>query len=94
MSVLERIRRKVRDRRHYLSQHAEDEMLDDDLERADVERAILRGRIDKKLTQDPRGTRYRLIGPATDGRGVVVVCRFQETTDLIIITVYAKDSRR
>jgi hypothetical protein len=64
-------------------------MLDDGLERKDVENAILKGRIQKKLTEDVRGTRYRIEGPAKDGRLLHVVCRFKEEGDLIIITVYA-----
>ena len=39
-----------------MSSHAEQEMLDDDLERKDIENAILKGRIEKKMTHDERGT--------------------------------------
>lgn len=63
-------------------------MLNDVLERFDIENAILKGRIEKKLTEDIRGTRYRIEGPARDGRMVHVICRFKEDTDLIVITVY------
>jgi len=89
MRTLQRIRQKVIDREYYLSSHAEDEMLDDDLERIDVENAILKGRIEKKVTEDIRGTRYRVEGPASDGRFVHVLCRFKEDANLVIITVYA-----
>ena len=61
----------------------------DDLERRDIENAILKGRIEKRMTRDPRGTRYRIEGPALDGRLIHVLCRFEEVRDLIIITVYA-----
>jgi hypothetical protein len=47
------------------------------------------GRINKKLTEDIRGTRYRLEGPALDGRTIYILCRFEEDANLIIITVYA-----
>jgi len=47
-----------------MSSHAEEEMLDDNLERKDVENAILKGRIEKKMTHDERGVRYRIEGPA------------------------------
>ena len=87
--AFQRIRQKVIDREYYLPSHAEDEMLDDDLERIDVENAILKGRIEKKLTEDIRGTRYRVEGPARDGRLVHVLCRFKEDANLVIITVYA-----
>ena len=72
-----------------MSSHAEEEMLDDNLERKDVENAILKGRIEKKMTHDERGARYRIEGPARDGRLIHVVCRFREHANLIIITVYA-----
>jgi hypothetical protein len=89
MARIQQIRQKIIDRAYYLSSHAEDEMLDDGLERKDVENAILKGRIQKKLTEDVRGIRYRIEGPAKDGRLLHVVCRFKEEGDLIIITVYA-----
>jgi hypothetical protein len=87
--VLQRLRQKVIDREYYLSSHADEEMLDDQLERVDVENAILKGKIEKRLTKDPRGTRYRVEGPALDGRLVHVICRLDENDDLRIITVYA-----
>ena len=64
-------------------------MLDDELERIDIENAILKGIIGKKLTEDMRGTRYRIEGPARDGRIIHVVCRFKEHGNLILITAYA-----
>ncbi len=89
MSILRRIKQKIIDRSYYLSSHAEDEMLDDEFERIDIEHAILNGRIDRKLTRDIRGTRFRIKGPATDGRTVNIICRFKENSDLVIVTVYA-----
>jgi len=90
MAALQRIRQKVLDREYYLSGHAEEEMWADELERSDIEHVILKGRIEKKMTRDPRGVRYRIEGPARDGRLAHVVCRFQEETGLLlIITVYA-----
>lgn len=64
-------------------------MLDDDFERNDVENAILKGVIEKKMIHDERGTRYRIEGPAIDGRMMHVICRFRENYNLIIVTVYA-----
>jgi hypothetical protein len=89
MATLQRIKQKIVDRNYYISSHAEDEMLDDLLERFDVENAILKGKIDKKLTRDKRGTRYRIEGPATDGKIIHVICRFKEDSSLIIVTAYA-----
>lgn len=89
MTTLQRIRQRIIDKEYYLSFHAEEEMFDDGLERSDVEHAILKGRIEKKLIEDIRGTRYRIEGPATDERLIHVVCRFKEESNLVIITVYA-----
>ncbi len=89
MANLQKIRQKIIDRNYYLSSHAEDEMLDDDIERKDLENTILKGWIEKKMTRDVRGTRYRIEGPTIDGRLIHVLCRFREDTNLIIITLYA-----
>ena len=89
-SVIERIREKIRSRDYFLSSHAEDEMAEDGFERSDVETAILGGLVDKKLTKDLRGTRYRIEGPTEDGRIIQVLCRFREDRSLVIITVYEK----
>lgn len=53
-------------------------MLDDNLDRNDVENAILKGRIEKQLTHDSRATRYLIEGPCLDGRIIHVICRFRE----------------
>lgn len=89
MGRIRRIRQKIIDRAYYLSSHAEEEMLDDGLTRDDIENAILNGRIEKKLSEDVRGTRYRIEGRASDGRLIHVICRFNEDADVIIIIVYA-----
>ena len=89
MARIQRIRQKIIDRAYYLLSHAEEEMLDDELTRDDIENAILKGRIEKKLSEDIRGTRYRIEGPARDGRLIHAICRFNEDADVIIITVYA-----
>jgi hypothetical protein len=88
VSVIERIRAKIQARDYYLSSHAEEGASEDRFERADVENAILAGFIEKKLTHDLRGTRYRVEGPTNDGRRMHVVCRFHEASSLVIITVY------
>lgn len=88
MTPLARIQEKVRERDYYLSSHAEEEMAEDSLESEDVEHALLNGTIEKRLTHDPRGTRFRIEGPALDGRTIHVVCRFVDP-ELLVITVYA-----
>ena len=79
----------VFDGRYTLTEHAYDEMDEDHLDVLDVESAILTGEIDKVLTVDPRGTRFVVIGNATDEvTPVAVVVRFVEHDRLLIITVY------
>ncbi|GAB4347612.1 MAG: hypothetical protein OHK0047_41630 [Leptolyngbyaceae cyanobacterium] len=68
MVTIDQIRQKILNRDYYLSSHAEDEMVDDYLERQDVEQAILQGRIEKIMTHDTRGTRDRIEGPTIDNR--------------------------
>jgi len=87
MPSIQTFSQKIIDRDYYMSAHAEEEMWDDGLERIDVEHAILNGRIERRFKDDPRGTRYCIEGPATDGRTIQVICRFQGA--LLIITVYA-----
>ena len=53
---LERIRNAVLDHRYSLTEHAYEEMNDDNLDVLDVEAAILTGDINQVLTADPRGT--------------------------------------
>ena len=47
MSVIQRIRQRIRDRDYYVSSHAEEEMAEDGFERTDVENAILHGFVEK-----------------------------------------------
>ncbi len=55
MTNLQKIQQSITDRNYYLSAHAEEEMLDDDLERKDVENAILKGQIEKKMIRSFAG---------------------------------------
>ena len=70
--------------------HFQEELIEDDLTLADAETAILRGRINRTYSADPRGTRYRIVGPATDGRPVAVVVRIKPTGIPLLITVYVE----
>ena len=88
MVHISKIRQKILDRDYYISSHAEEEMLDDNLDRKDMENAVLKGSIEKKLKTDARGTRYRIEGPALDGRIIHVITRIKENGELLIITVY------
>jgi hypothetical protein len=89
---LERIRNAVLDGQYTISEHAYEEMDDDNLDILDVEAAILTGELDQVLTRDPRGTRYVIKGEATDLQTeVAVVLRFVDIDSILIITVYELD---
>ena len=88
MAHIQAIRQRITDRDYYVSTHAEAKMIQESLSRRDIENAILTGRIDRKLTRDARGTRYRIEGAATDGEAIQVICRFKEAYSLAITTVY------
>jgi len=57
--------------------HFFEEMAEDDLILPDIEMAIAYGRIRRSFTRDPRGTRYEIVGPATDERAIAVICRIK-----------------
>ena len=87
MAVIEDIREKVRNREYeFTIPHFFEEMVNDDLTFADIETAITNGRIRRRFTRDPRGTRYEIVGHATDGRQVAVICRIKATGKLLFIT--------
>lgn len=89
MAHVEDIREKVRNREYeFTLPHFFEEMVNDDLTFADIETAITNGRIRRRFTRDPRGTRYEIVGHATDGRQVAVICRIKATGRLLFITTY------
>jgi hypothetical protein len=73
--------------------HFFEQMAEDDLTLADIASAIDSGRIRRRFTKDPRGTRYEIVGPATDGRKIAVICRIKSTGKLLFITTYALEEK-
>ena len=68
--------------------HFFEEMANDDLLFADIERVIVTGRIRRRFTRDPRGARYEIVGTTTDDREAAVICRLKQTGKLLFITTY------
>ena len=90
MSIIRKIRGKVEKQEYeFTIPHFFEEMADDNLIFADIEMAIAKGRIRRKFTRDPRGTRHEVVGPATDGREIGIICRIKSTGKLLFITTYA-----
>ncbi|PKO22116.1 MAG: hypothetical protein CVU38_11135 [Chloroflexi bacterium HGW-Chloroflexi-1] len=89
MTVIQVIRRKVRNGKYeFTIPHFLEEMAHDHLTFSDVRHAINGGRIRRRFTRDPRGTRYEVVGTATDGRLIAVICRIKSTGKLLFITTY------
>jgi hypothetical protein len=89
MAVIDIIREKMRNQEYeFAIPHFFEEMSNDDLLFSDIEVAVAKGRIRRRFTRDSRGTRYEVVGPASDGRQVAVVCRIKTTGKLLLITTY------
>ena len=87
--LIERIRRRILLRDYDLTIHAIEEMAEDDLDIFDIEHAVLHGQVVRKEKRDPKGTKYTIKGPSSDGGKIVgVVGRFHGIDRFLIITVY------
>lgn len=90
MAIINSIREKiVKQEYEFTIPHFFEEMANDNLTFMDIEMAINKGRINRKFTRDPRGARYEIIGPVTDGREIAIICRIKSTGKLLLITTYA-----
>ena len=90
MAIIDVIREKVRDGEYeFAIPHFFEEMANDDLLFADIERVIATGHIRRRFIRDPRGARYEIVGTASDEREAAVICRIKETGRLLFITTYA-----
>lgn len=89
MTIIHIIREKIRKQEYeFTIPHFFEEMTNDNLSFADIEMAIYKGRINRKFTRDPRGTRYEVIGSTVDGREIAIICRIKSTGKLLLITTY------
>lgn len=90
MAAIHSIREKLIGQEYeFTIPHFFEEMADDNLIFADIKKAVLNGRIRRKLTREPRGTRYEVVGRALDRREIAVICRIKNTGKLLFITTYA-----
>ncbi len=89
-SILKAIREKILQQAYVMTIHADEEMDDDNLMLADVEQAILVGRIverqEDKVTAEQK---YRIRGDSIDGDPIEVIVKLGVSGNVIIITVYA-----
>jgi hypothetical protein len=88
--LADKIRRKVRAGDYVIPLHADEEMDDDGLTLADVEHAILTGRItERQVDVATREMKYLLCGRTATDRSVAVAAKLSPTGKVVIITVYA-----
>jgi hypothetical protein len=85
LGKIRRIQALVQNGLYYLTEHAFGEALEDQFDIFDIEHAILGGRMRRTW---PRERKYEIVGPATDGRLIGLVCRVALTRKVRIITVY------
>lgn len=86
---IDHIREKIRLRQYDMSAHAMEEMAEDLLTILDIEEAVLSGHIIRIERDDPRGTKFIVVGTALDRQtSVGVVGRFANNGRYLIITVY------
>jgi Domain of unknown function (DUF4258) len=88
-SDIDRIRERIRLQQYDMSAHAVEEMAEDFLTIVDIEEAVLNGQVVRVEKDDPRGTRYVVVGSAFgQPTSVGVVGRFASSGRYLIITVY------
>lgn len=85
MSKIGQIRVLVRSGLYYLTEHADDEAIDDGFDIYDIEHAISTGKIRRNW---PKEGKCEIIGPSLDNRSVGVICRITKGGKVRIITVY------
>ncbi|MDE3017634.1 MAG: DUF4258 domain-containing protein [Nitrospirota bacterium] len=89
MALISKIREKVRNGEfEFAIPHFFEEMANDDLVFSDIEQAVMTGRIRRRFASEPRGLRFEVVGRASDGRKVAIICRMKETGKLLFITTY------
>lgn len=85
MSRIKQVQALVRYGLYYLTEHADDEAMEDNLTIYDVEFGILNGKIRRTW---PKDDKFEIVGTALDGRTVGIVCRITKGNKVRVITVY------
>lgn len=85
MSKIRQIQALVRNGLYYLTEHADNETMDENFDIYDVEYGILTGKIRRTW---PKEGKYELVGLALDGRPIGIICRITQARKVRVITVY------
>ena len=87
--VLRKLRDCVREGKLVVTQHAFDEMNDDDLMQIDIENCILVGEINERQWDKERGEwKYIIAGKSTDDKFMEVVLKPGHNGNAVVITTY------
>lgn len=88
-NVLKKIRDCVRDGNLVVTQHAFEEMNDDDLLLREIEHCILVGKIvERQWDKEWRQWKYVVVGETSDGHAIEVVLKSGQSANAVIITTY------
>jgi len=85
VSRIAEIQSLVRNGLYYLTEHADDEAMQDGFDIYDIENGILTGKIRKTW---PKEKKFEVIGKSLDGRTIGVICRLTQGGKIRVITVY------
>jgi len=87
--IIRRIREKLwAGQYEFADPHFAQEMINDGLSFAEIETAMAKGKINDIFTDDIRGVRYEVVGKATDGRQIAIICRIKENGNVLFITTW------
>ncbi len=87
--TITRLRQLIRTLSYVVSNHAADELEDDQLSILDLENIVLTGQIvERQRDRQTRETKFVIQGGTLDGTAAEVVAKVAHTGRLFIITVY------
>jgi len=90
MSRIAQIQALVRNGLYYLTEHADDEAMQDGFNIYDVENGLLSGRIRKTW---PKEGKFEVVGKSLDSRVIGAICRITKGGKLRVITVYEDQTK-
>ena len=85
MSRITEIQALVRNGLYYLTEHADDEAMQDGFNIYDIENGILTGKVRKTW---PKEEKLEVVGKSLNGREIGIVCRITLGGKVRVITVY------
>jgi hypothetical protein len=90
LSRIAEIQSLVRNGLYYLTEHADDEAIQDGFDIYDIEHGLLNGKIRKTWSKEGK---LEVVGKSLDGREIGIVCRLTSGGKVRVITVYQDQPR-